>query len=36
VAAADITVHKPSAPIPLQFADVSVTVRRFRTAEEVR
>lgn len=25
-----VTVHKPQAPIPLQFADVSVTVRRGR------
>lgn len=30
VRAADVTVHKPSAPIPLTFADVSVTVRRGR------
>jgi len=28
VEAATVTVHKPSAPIPLSFADVSVTVRR--------
>ncbi len=28
VHAAEVTVHKPSAPIPLTFADVSVTVRR--------
>lgn len=27
---AEITVHKPQAPIPLQFADVAVTVRRSR------
>ncbi len=27
---AQITVHKPQAPIPLQFADVAVTVRRSR------
>ncbi|GAA3892084.1 dihydroneopterin aldolase [Saccharothrix violaceirubra] len=26
----EVTVHKPSAPIPLTFADVSVTVRRER------
>lgn len=26
----EITVHKPSAPIPLPFADVTVTVRRTR------
>lgn len=31
VAAATVTVHKPQAPIPLTFADVSVTVRRERT-----
>jgi dihydroneopterin aldolase len=30
VAAATVTVHKPQAPIPLQFADVAVTVRRTR------
>jgi len=28
VHAAEVTVHKPSAPIPLTFTDVSVTVRR--------
>lgn len=28
--AAEVTIHKPSAPIPLTFADVSVTVRRTR------
>lgn len=28
VHAAEVTVHKPSAPIPLTFANVSVTVRR--------
>ena len=27
---AEITVHKPSAPIPLPFADVTVTIRRPR------
>ncbi|MGH3495685.1 MAG: dihydroneopterin aldolase, partial [Sciscionella sp.] len=26
----EVTVHKPSAPIPLEFADVSVTIRRTR------
>ncbi len=26
--AVEVTVHKPSAPIPLDFADVAVTVRR--------
>ncbi|TAM92404.1 MAG: dihydroneopterin aldolase [Jatrophihabitans sp.] len=30
VRAAEVTVHKPQAPIPLTFADVSVTVRRSR------
>ncbi|MDN3310146.1 dihydroneopterin aldolase [Microbacterium oryzae] len=29
VRAVDVTVHKPHAPITAQFADVSVTVRRF-------
>ena len=28
VHAATVTVHKPQAPIPLAFADVSVTIRR--------
>lgn len=28
VAAAEVTVHKPQAPIPLVFGDVAVTVRR--------
>jgi dihydroneopterin aldolase len=28
VTAATVTVHKPQAPIPLTFADVSVTIRR--------
>lgn len=27
---AEVTVHKPQAPIPLAFADVAVTVRRSR------
>ncbi len=27
---AEVTVHKPQAPIPLTFADVAVTVRRHR------
>jgi dihydroneopterin aldolase len=31
VRAVDVTVHKPAAPIPLDFADVAVTVRRERT-----
>ena len=30
VAAATVTVHKPHAPIPHEFADVSVTLRRER------
>jgi dihydroneopterin aldolase len=30
VSAAEVTVHKPKAPIPLDFADVAVTVRRER------
>jgi dihydroneopterin aldolase len=30
VAAAEVTVHKPSAPIPLAFDDVAVTIRRSR------
>jgi 7,8-dihydroneopterin aldolase/epimerase/oxygenase len=30
VHAAEVTIHKPNAPIPLTFADVSVTVRRSR------
>lgn len=28
---ATVTVHKPQAPIPLEFADVAVTLRRSRT-----
>ena len=28
VSAVEVTVHKPSAPIPLTFADVSVTISR--------
>ncbi|MFL6141842.1 MAG: dihydroneopterin aldolase [Labedaea sp.] len=28
--AVEVTIHKPSAPIPLTFADVAVTVRRSR------
>ncbi len=28
--AVEVTIHKPSAPIPLAFADVSVTARRSR------
>jgi 7,8-dihydroneopterin aldolase/epimerase/oxygenase len=30
VAAAEVTVHKPQAPIPHEFVDVAVTVRRAR------
>jgi len=30
VEAAEVTVHKPAAPIPLSFADVAVTLRRAR------
>jgi 7,8-dihydroneopterin aldolase/epimerase/oxygenase len=30
VEAATVTVHKPQAPIPLSFGDVSVTIRRER------
>jgi 7,8-dihydroneopterin aldolase/epimerase/oxygenase len=30
VDAATVTVHKPQAPIPLEFADVAVTIRRAR------
>lgn len=30
VHAVEVTLHKPSAPIPLTFADVSVTLRRTR------
>ena len=30
VAAATVTVHKPQAPIPHEFADVAVTLRRAR------
>ena len=30
VAAATVTVHKPGAPIPLEFGDVAVTLRRSR------
>ncbi|HEU0087574.1 MAG TPA: dihydroneopterin aldolase [Pseudonocardiaceae bacterium] len=30
VRAVEVTVHKPAAPIPLQFTDVAVTTHRFR------
>ena len=33
VQATEVTIHKPSAPIPLTFADVSVTIRRSRDPE---
>ncbi len=29
---AEVTVHKPQAPIPLAFSDVAVTIRRRRTS----
>jgi dihydroneopterin aldolase len=32
VAATTVTVHKPQAPIPYDFTDVAVTVRRVRSA----
>lgn len=32
VRAVEVTVHKPAAPIPLRFADVAVTLRRYRDA----
>jgi dihydroneopterin aldolase len=31
VAAAEVVVHKPQAPIPLAFSDVSVAIRRVRS-----
>jgi dihydroneopterin aldolase len=36
LSAVEVTVHKPSAPIPLTFADVAVTVRRQRGAADGR
>jgi dihydroneopterin aldolase len=30
VFATEVTIHKPAAPIPLEFADVAVTIRRSR------
>ncbi len=36
VAAATVTVHKPQAPIALNFGDVAVTIRRSRAAEPAR
>lgn len=35
VQSVQITVHKPQAPIPVQFEDVSVTIRRARAARPV-
>ena len=32
VHAVEVTIHKPDAPIPLDFADVAVTIRRSRRA----
>ena len=34
VHAVEVTIHKPSAPIPLTFADVSVTIRRSARTEQ--
>ena len=31
VVAADVTVHKPQAPVPVPFEDVSVSIRRWRS-----
>lgn len=36
VHAAEVTVHKPAAPIPLTFADVGVTIRRSIRREGAR
>jgi dihydroneopterin aldolase len=36
VARAEVTVHKPAAPIPLPFGDVAVTVAREREREPER
>ena len=35
VFAVEVTVHKPSAPIPMDFADVAVTIRRSRKGPAV-
>jgi dihydroneopterin aldolase len=35
VQAAEVTVHKPQAPIPHEFADVAVTLRRSRASAPV-
>jgi 7,8-dihydroneopterin aldolase/epimerase/oxygenase len=34
VTAVEVTLHKPQAPIPLEFADVAVVLRRVRTPAE--
>lgn len=34
VQATEVTIHKPAAPIPLTFTDVSVTIRRSRQPAE--
>jgi dihydroneopterin aldolase len=34
VTTVEVTIHKPSAPIPLTFADVSVTIRRSGSSEQ--
>lgn len=34
VHAVEVTIHKPSAPIPLDFADVAVTARRSRRTRD--
>jgi dihydroneopterin aldolase len=36
VSAVEVTLHKPSAPIPLTFADVAVTVHRSRRTDRGR
>jgi 7,8-dihydroneopterin aldolase/epimerase/oxygenase len=36
VAGATVTVHKPQAPIPHEFSDVAVTLRRARTTSDER
>jgi dihydroneopterin aldolase len=36
VAAAEVTVHKPQAPIPHDFADVAVTLRRDQSRPEIQ
>ena len=34
VDAVDVTIHKPEAPVPVPFADVTVTIRRHREMTE--